>query len=276
MKKLWVPALLAALMVGVSTNVDASMSSAKPLNGIHTVKVVADGYKYVMPTHISSGFTMFKFVNNGHQLHQMAIVKFSHGKTLADFMSLPPGPPPAWVDFLGGPNSPMPHGGQDEDIVDLKPGHYAAMCFIPGPDGKPHWMNGMYKAFTVMPSKRMTSAPHASLTLDLVDYAFHFTTRPTAGYHIIRVVNKGTQLHEAVFFKLRPGKTGQDILKWIESGMKGPPPGAPIGGITGEASHQVNYLVEDFKKGSYAILCFLPAKDGKMHAQLGMIYNFKI
>lgn len=276
MKSLWVSAVLAAFALSVNAHADVSASSVEILKGVHTVKVVADGYKYVMPDRIPAGLTMFQFTNNGNQLHQVAIVKFEQGKTLADFMSLPPGPPPAWVDFMGGPNSPMPHGGRDEDIVDLKPGHYAAMCFIPGPDGKPHWMNGMYKAFTVTPAKQLASAPHASSTLNLVDYAFHFTTSPTAGQHIIRVVNKGSQLHEAVFFKLAPGKTGQDILKWIESGLKGPPPGAPIGGITGEASHHVNYLVEDFQKGNYAILCFLPAKNGEMHAQLGMIYGFKI
>lgn len=42
-------------------------------------------------------------------------------------------------------------GGEDDEVItfDLEPGNYAALCFIPGPDGTPHAFMGMQKEFTV-------------------------------------------------------------------------------------------------------------------------------
>ena len=154
----------------------------------------------------------------------MTIVKLEQGKTLSDFTTLPPGPFPAWAVFMGGPNTPLPHGGQDEDAVDLSPGHYAVICVIPGPDGKPHMIKGMVKALTVTPSKQARTMPKSDLTLTLINYHFAFSTPPTTGQHAIRIVNDGTQPHEAVMFRLQPGKTGEDIAHWVVTGMQGPSP----------------------------------------------------
>ena len=207
----------------------------------------------------------------------MTIVKLEQGKTLSDFTTLPPGPFPAWAVFMGGPNTPLPHGGQDEDAVDLSPGHYAVICVIPGPDGKPHMMDGMVKALTVTSSSEKRTMPVSDLTLTLTNYAFAFSTPPTAGQHAIRIVNNGTQPHEAVMFRLQPGKTGEDIANWVGTGMQGPPPGAPVAGISAEAPGKENTLLLNLNPGDYALLCFMPdAKDGKPHVAHGMIYNFKV
>lgn len=244
--------------------------------GPHVVNVVAKDYQYTMPDSIPAGPTLFHLTDEAGQLHHMTIVKFAPGKSLADLTALPPGPFPAWAVFMGGPNSPMPMGGQDEDILDLSPGQYAAICLIPGSDGKPHMMDGMVKAFTVTPSADKGAMPATDLTLGLVNYAFEFSQAPTAGHHVIRVVNDGTLAHEAEIFRLQPGKTGEDILKWVTTGMQGPPPGAPVAGIAPEAPGKKNILMIDFRRGDYAVICFVPGKDGKPHAAHGMIYNFKV
>ena len=78
-------------------------------------------------------------------------------------------------------------------------------------------------------------------------------------------------------FQLQPGKKGADIAQWVGGGMKGPPPAAPVAGITAEAPKKYNDLLVDLKPGDYALLCFMPdAKDGKPHAMHGMIYDFKV
>jgi len=265
------------LIAGISllslTGCAGGVSAAGP----NVIDVVATEYQYQMPDTLPAGPTLFHFTNNGNQLHHMTIVKFEQGKTLADFGALPPGPPPAWAKFMGGPNTPIPKGGQDEDIVDLSPGNYAVMCVIPGPDGKPHVAQGMIKGFKVTPSSKMGTMPRADLSLTLSDYTFAFSKPLTAGKHAIRIINHGSQPHEAVLFHLQQGKKGEDIAKWVESGMKGPPPGAPVTGISAEAPKQENTLLLDIKPGEYALICFMPdAKDGKMHAMHGMIYNFKV
>jgi uncharacterized cupredoxin-like copper-binding protein len=271
MNRIWYLAGMLALGVSIS-----GAPSAFAAAGPNVVNVVAKEYQYTMPDSIPAGPTLFHLTDAGKQLHHMTIVKFAPGKTIADLTSLPPGPFPAWAVFMGGPNAPMPMGGQDEDVLDLSPGHYAAICLIPGPDGKPHMMDGMVKAFTVTPSAKKGTMPATDLTLKLVNFAFEFSKAPTAGHHVIRVVNDGSLPHEAEIFRMQPDKTGEDVLKWLSAGMQGPPPGAPVAGITTMVPGKENTLLIDFSRGAYAVLCFVPAKDGKPHAAHGMIYNFKV
>ena len=282
MKKVWnlagfaLFALTAYISVG-TTLLPKTADAEITTNGPNVVNVVAKEYKYEMPDSLPAGPTLFQFTDNGNQLHHMTLVKLEQGKTLADFTALPPGPPPKWAVFMGGPNTPLPHGGQDEDIVDLTAGNYAVICVIPDKDGKPHMMKGMAKALTVMPSSQALTIPSSDLTLTLSNYSFAFSTPPAAGKHIITIVNKGSQPHEAEIFRLMPGKKGEDIANWVFTGMQGPPPGAPVAGITPEAPGKKNTLLIDLKSGDYALICFMPdAKDGKPHATHGMIYNFKV
>jgi uncharacterized cupredoxin-like copper-binding protein len=245
--------------------------------GPKVVNVVAKEYQYSMPSTLPAGPTEFHFTDDGKQLHHMTIVRFKQGHTLADFTALPPGPFPAWAVLMGGPNTPMPGGGTSSDVVDLPAGDYAVICLVPGPDGKPHMMKGMVKAFTVKPSSRTRIIPASDLTLTLSNYKFAFSKPVTAGRHVIRVVNDGPQAHEAVLFHLAPGKKGEDIAHWVLTGMKGPPPGAPVTGIAPMAPGKKNTLLVNLKPGSYALMCFMPdAKDGKPHVVHGMIDNFKV
>jgi uncharacterized cupredoxin-like copper-binding protein len=254
-----------------------SAAHAKKAAGPNVVNVVTKEYQFEMPDSIPAGPTLFHLTNDGNQLHHVTLVKLEQGKTLADFTALPPGPFPAWAVFMGGPNTPVPHGGQDEDIVDMSPGNYAVICVIPDSDGKPHMMKGMVKALTVTPSNEARTMPASDLTLTLTNYKFTFSKHLTAGRHAIRIVNKGTQPHEAVMFRLEAGKTGKDIANWVVTGMKGPPPAAPVAGISAEAPGKKNTLLVNLNAGNYALLCFMPdAKDGKPHAMHGMIYDFKI
>ena len=80
-----------------------SAAQAKTAAGPNVVNVVAREYQYEMPDSLPAGPTLFHFTDDGNQLHHMTIVKFEKGKTLADFGALPPGPPPAWAVFMGGP-----------------------------------------------------------------------------------------------------------------------------------------------------------------------------
>jgi len=245
--------------------------------GPNVVNVITKEYGFEMPSSIPAGPTLFHLTDEGKELHHLTLVKLNQGKTLTDFTSLPPGPFPKWAVFMGGPNTPTPQHGYVEDVVNLTPGHYAALCVIPDSKGKPHMMDGMVKALTVTPSKEKRAMPAADLTLTLASYSFKFSKPVTAGKHIVRIINHGDQPHEAVIFQLAPGKRGEDIADWVTKGMQGPPPGAPVAGITAEAPKHSNTLIMDLKPGEYAVMCFMPdAKDGKPHIAHGMIYNFKV
>ena len=89
--------------------------------------------------------------NAGPQMHEIVLARLAPGKTIADLGAWikggEKGPPPA--SFLGGA-SPMEPGANNVFTVDLTPGNYALLCFLPdAKDGKEHLEHGMAKQLTV-------------------------------------------------------------------------------------------------------------------------------
>jgi hypothetical protein len=67
------------------------------------------------------------------------------------------------------------------------------------------------------------------------------------------------------------------VTKFLETGMKGPPPAMPLGGVAGVASGHPSFFDVDLKPGTYALICFLEdAKDGKPHYMHGMTQEITI
>jgi len=119
-------------------------------------------------------------------------------------------------------------------------------------------------------------APVADITVKMTDYAWEVTPAITAGKHVIKLENDAAQSHEMFIAQLAPGKTAADLAKWVEN-QQGPPPGKPMGGISGMAKGGVVYLPVDLEPGEYGLYCFLPdAKDGKMHIEHGMIKQITV
>jgi hypothetical protein len=110
-------------------------------------------YAYEMPSTVPGGLTRIDYVNAGSQYHEWALAKIAPGHTAADVRAYldkkgPNAPPPPWVRDVGGVGVMSP--GQRIGITrDLQHGHYAFICFLPGPGGKPHYSLGMFKGFTV-------------------------------------------------------------------------------------------------------------------------------
>lgn len=262
---------------------------------VHTLTVTARNYAFDMPDTVAAGRTEIRLLNKGTELHHVALLRIEGGHTVADFMKAlkAGGPPPAWIKEFGGPNTPVP-GGSTSAIVDLKPGTYATVCFIPSADGVPHIMKGMAHGFTVVDAEKMkplakasatagtlpngsivdVAAPDVSLTLS--DYKFAFSQPLASGKHMLHITNSASQSHEIVISRLAPGKTAKDLAAWVDKQV-GPPPGEPVAGITGMAPGLTNDIPLDLKPGNYALLCFLPdMKDGKPHVMHGMMQDIVV
>jgi uncharacterized cupredoxin-like copper-binding protein len=248
----------------------------------NVVEINASEYKFEAPDQVPAGLTMFKLNDTGKELHHATLIKLDSGKTFNDLMegmkNMKPGtPPPGWVIPAGGPNAAAP-GASSNLITVLEPGNYAIVCFIPDARGVPHVAHGMAKALTVTPNASANmSEPNADITVILKDYQFDFSQPLTAGKHTLKIVTAPGQPHEYTFFQLMPGKKADDIPKYVEAGMKGPPPGVPIGGVAAMSAGNTAYYEVDLKPGDYAIVCFLEdAKDGKPHFTHGMIQQIKV
>ena len=243
------------------------------------VTVTATDFRFDAPATAPAGAVTIHLINHGKELHQVQLVKLEDGKTAADFAKAlqTPGPPPSWIKFVGGPNGIAP--GQEARATSvLAPGSYMYLCFIPSQDGVMHAAKGMVRPFEVTAtSGAATEAPAADVTITLTDYAFDSSQPLTAGPHTILVKNAGPQPHEIVLLKLAPGKKAEDFGRWAETGMKGPPPAEPLGGVGFLDKGSEGSFTADLTPGDYGFICFVPdAKDGKPHLAHGMMRTITV
>jgi uncharacterized cupredoxin-like copper-binding protein len=122
-------------------------AAARAITG--DVTLTLDDYSFTTSTPITRGVHTLRVVNPAAQSHEVELVKLAPGKTVQDLVAWianPQGPPPG--NALGG-IAGMAHGVVQSFTYDFTPGEYALICFLPGPDGKPHFMHGMMRQFTV-------------------------------------------------------------------------------------------------------------------------------
>ncbi|MBI3791958.1 MAG: hypothetical protein HY275_13920 [Gemmatimonadetes bacterium] len=114
------------------------------------VAVTMTDYAWDVAPALTKGAHVLKVKNAAAQSHEMFIVKLDEGKTADDLVKWAEtykGKPPATP--LGG-ISAMGAGGEAYLSLDLAPGNYVFLCFVPdAKDGKPHLMHGMMKTFTI-------------------------------------------------------------------------------------------------------------------------------
>lgn len=243
----------------------------------HPVVVTASDYAFQAPDTIAAGLTEFRLHNLGPSLHHLTLVRLGEGKTLEDLVKAmaPNAPMPVWAVLAGGPNASVPGGWSSATVV-LSPGRYVMLCFVPDSANVPHFAHGMMKEFLVTGTGR-GALPKGDLSVSLVDYAFKWSKAPMAGKQVWVVTNGAAQPHEMLVAQLAPGKTASDLVAWVDGGMRGPPPGAPVGGLSPLAPGGSNAVALDLTPGSYVLICFLPdVKDGKDHASHGMMQTFVV
>lgn len=245
--------------------------AAKP-TAVPVVTFVARDFAFDSIPDVPAGVVQVRLRNDGPTLHHAVMMKLHAGKTVDDLVAAlkNPGPPPSWAEPVPSPNAPVP-GEYANVTTRLTPGNYAVLCFV-DIGGAPHFTKGMYRGFRVVPSNNKAHEPKADVTLRLFDYGFKFSKPLTAGHHTVRVVGDGPQEHEVELVQLPPGKKVGDVLAWVGSDMKAPPPGKPMAGVVGliPGAHAVFDIT--LTPGEWGLICFLPdVKDGKPHFTHGMV-----
>ena len=243
------------------------------------IEVRTKDYSFTAPDTVDAGVTTIRLFNDGTEMHHVWLVRMEEGKSMNDLLAAMQKSHnlPDWAVQVGGPNAPGAPGSASTATLNLEAGNYLMMCVIPSKDGMPHVMKGMMKPLTVVDrGSSDTVMPAADIVMTLDDYKFDTNVPITGGKHTIRIENAATQPHEVLFVKLAPGKTVNEALAWLEK-PNGPPPAAPIAGITAINRGEVNVVTADFTPGEYGLICFWPdVKDGKPHFMHGMVKQFTI
>jgi len=131
------------LTVTASSGPDAAAPTAD------IVMKLAD-YTFTPSTPLTAGKHTIRIENGATQSHELFLVRLAPGKKMSDL--------PAWAAKMEGPPPVIPMGGVTAMppnmvsyiTVDLTPGDYGFICFLPdAKDGKPHFTHGMIQQFHV-------------------------------------------------------------------------------------------------------------------------------
>jgi len=108
------------------------------------------------------------------------------------------------------------------------------------------------------------------------DFAFDAPAEIPAGVTLIRLVNRGADIHHIQIMQLPAGKTLQDMMGTLQT--EGPPPagavllGGPNAVIPGDSSQ----AIVDLEPGNYALLCVIPGSDMVPHMAKGMAAALRV
>ncbi len=98
----------------------------------------------------TAGTHVIRVINDGPQLHEAQLVRLAEGRSMQDFAAtLAPGYQGERVGTPLGGAGALSSGSDGYWTVTLEPGNYVLVCFVPGPDGTPHVVQGMMEEFSV-------------------------------------------------------------------------------------------------------------------------------
>lgn len=234
-------------------------------------------YAFAGPDTVAPGWTAIKLVNDGNVEHHMILAQLDEGKTAQDLLTFfqeHPNDDPAWVRWRGAANG-VPHAGTNTSMVNLTPGNYLTICFIPDSAGVPHMAHGMIRGFVVAGEANSAPAPTADAEIHTSEYKF---TMPAvaAGTHTFRFVNDGKEVHEVHVMRLDEGATMEQVMAAFAPGATAPPPATSVGGPGALSPGLYDYWTVTLEPGRYMVVCFVPAPDGQPHAMKGMMTEWTI
>ena len=136
---------------GMISSLEVTPGSSTAVAEHADIVVTLKDYTFDLSTPLSAGRHVIRVENDVPQPHELVLAKFAPGKSMADLAAWgqrgEKGPPP--TSFLGG-LSPMEQSASGQFAVELTPGSYVLLCFLPdSKDGKPHLMHGMVKPITI-------------------------------------------------------------------------------------------------------------------------------
>jgi uncharacterized cupredoxin-like copper-binding protein len=141
---------MVAPLTVAATPGNASGAPAAVAEPQSTGSVSLQDFAIAVPDKVQAGSQVWKVTNNGPEPHEFGLVRMEDGKTAQDFqafMQNPNGQPP--FSSVGGLGALAPNTSGWVNL-DLKPGTYVALCFVPDPKtGKSHAELGMVTSFTV-------------------------------------------------------------------------------------------------------------------------------
>jgi plastocyanin len=245
MQRTFAAAAVATLLLAACSTSSSSTGSAAPSGGTGTTTTVQlTEFQIIMPASLSAGVQTLHIENIGGMPHFIDFMSVQGAKTDDDitaFLNDPQsanGPPPSWLTPASIPSISLYSAGTSSDItMNLPPGRYAAFCFMPDAEGKPHAVDGMHTVFDVTGQASDEALPTPELTVTWNGTALEGApTSLPAGTHTIGFANTGTKPAQLAMIQLLEDapvdQIQKDVNAWFNSLYAGAPPVAFLGGIS--------------------------------------------
>lgn len=112
------------------------------------------------------------------------------------------------------------------------------------------------------------------------EYAYVMPDRIDGGVVEMSFSNTGKELHEYALARLDDGKTAADVRAYLadpKTAESGPPEWIEdIGGVPTLSQGEQVSITRELRPGTYVMLCFVPAPDGRPHIAHGMVRTFDV
>ncbi|MBM3124820.1 MAG: hypothetical protein FJZ87_07050 [Chloroflexi bacterium] len=169
-----------------------------------------------IPDGIPSGLVKLTSVNEDQDWHTTVIRRLNDDVKLEDFKAAFKENPRSTLpmtSFLGGPD--IPAGKSLAGFYTLTRGTYIVVDNWNEP-----WH---YSTFQVLGDSNTIGLPEASVAIEMKEYAISLPKSIPAGKNLWQFTNTGQALHNAVIFSLKPGRTTDDVIKFIKGETVEPP-----------------------------------------------------
>jgi len=263
-----------------------SESGAPDTGGRDIVQVTARDFAFEAPDELPSGWTTFRFHNEGAQTHFMVLYRIPEGKHLADVREVAPvfdnvmealrsgdvdkagamqmlgEQAPPWffqMVYYGGVGLTAPgHSAQATVNLDT-PGVYIVECYVKAPNGMFHSSMGMQHELVITDEASGGMEPDADVDLSLSNDGIATEGALTPGSHTIRVhytEDPPSGFPNDVHLARLSDDTDVEALKhWMDwmnvGGLRAPAPAEFIGGAENMPAGSVAYFTVSLEPGRY-------------------------
>jgi hypothetical protein len=114
------------------------------------VSITAADFGYTLSQSLTAGKKTIQMVNKGSQAHEVVVVELAPGARIKDYAeAFQPGVPVSPAGKPIGGMVGLEARGEGRFSLDLAPGQYGLICFLPDIRGAPHFTRGMMMDVTV-------------------------------------------------------------------------------------------------------------------------------
>jgi hypothetical protein len=235
--------------------------------GSNSLTVKAGEYTYKLSGSPKAGWTQINFDNAGVEYHVFSLVKLKKGVTTKQLKNAAQSQDDSAIEALqegdgstGAQPGLLGPGEKNSVITKLAAGHYGAICYIPTPEGEPHFLHGMITTFDVSAGKSNLTPPQDGV-VD-VTIADDGITLPSSGLPRngwSRVTNSTSVNRDLIVVRyLTADATFETVDAYFDAFFQGQtdaePPATLLGGAEGLAPGSSAYVQLALKSGRYALV----------------------